>query len=197
MVQKTTNLVLTTIKLGVAVLFIGSLLWALNQALPKLTPGRIQGEIVLPLTTTETPSLVVPSSTPMLNATDIKPVSEQRTEVITYTVKQYDTILGIAEKFQLQPETILWGNYETLADDPQVLRPGMELNILPVDGVYYEWQEGDDLNAVASRFGVQPEDIIDWPGNHLNPETLGDLSRPNLEPGTMLIIPGGRFEYFP
>jgi hypothetical protein len=114
-----------------------------------------------------------------------------RAEVIKYIVQQGDTIFGIAEKFQLKPETILLGNYETLNDDPHDLRAGMELNILPVDGVYYEWQEGDDLNAVASQFGVLPEDIIDWPGNHLNPETLGDLSKPNIEPGTMLVIPGG------
>jgi LysM repeat protein len=116
-------------------------------------------------------------------------------EVVTYTVQQGDTIFAIADKFQLEPETVLWGNFDTLADDPHLLKPGMELNILPVDGIYYEWKEGDDLNEVASRFGVRPKDIIDWPGNHLKAETLGDWSRPNIKPGTMLVIPGGQREF--
>jgi LysM repeat protein len=194
MVQNTRNLILTTIKLGVVVLLIGSLLWILNQPLPRLTPGGLQGEIFSHPTTTETPNLVTPSATPMLKATSTEAISKQRTEVITYAVQQYDTIFGIAEKFQLKPETILWGNYETFADDPLVLKPGMELNILPVDGVYYKWKEGDDLNAVASRFGVRSEDIL--VGNHLNPRNRVSVQT-NIEPGAMLVIPGGRLEFNP
>jgi hypothetical protein len=122
-------------------------------------------------------------------------ITFQRTEVITYKVLAGDTIFEIANKFNLNPETILWSNYETLVDNYIVLQPGIELNILPVDGVYYKWKEGDDLNAVASKLGVRPEDIIDWPGNHLNLETLDDLFQPNIEPGTMLVIQSGRLEF--
>ena len=122
-------------------------------------------------------------------------ITFQRTEVITYIVKSGDTIFEIANKFNLKPETILWNNDETLVDNNVVLQPGMELNILPVDGVFYKWKEGDDLNAVASKLGVRIEDIIDWPENHLNLETLGALSQPNIEPGTMLVIPGGHLDF--
>jgi len=122
-------------------------------------------------------------------------ITFQRTEVITYIVKSGDTIFEIANKFNLKPETILWSDDETLVDNNVVLQPGMELNILPVDGVFYKWKEGDDLNAVASKLGVRTEDIIDWPGNHLNLETLGALSQPNIEPGTMLVIPGGHLDF--
>lgn len=122
-------------------------------------------------------------------------ITFQRVEVVTYKIQAGDSIFEIANKFNLKPETILWSNDETLVDNNILLQPGMELNILPVDGVYYKWNEGDDLNAVASKLGVRPEDMIDWPGNNLNLETLGDLSRPNIEPGTMLVIPGGRLEF--
>jgi hypothetical protein len=122
-------------------------------------------------------------------------ITFQRTEVITYIVKSGDTIFEIANKFNLKPETILWSNDETLVDNNVVLQPGMELNILPVDGVFYKWKVGDDLNEVASKLGVRTEDIIDWPGNHLNLETLGALSRPKIEPGTMLVIPGGHLDF--
>lgn len=118
-----------------------------------------------------------------------------RTDVITYTVETGDTLFGIAEKFGLKPETLLWGNQLILADNPHNLQPEQELNILPVDGTYYRWSAGDGLNGVADFFGVSPEDIVNYPGNHLNPETIGDYARPNIEPGTWLIIPGGTREF--
>jgi murein DD-endopeptidase MepM/ murein hydrolase activator NlpD len=121
--------------------------------------------------------------------------SRPRQEIVVYIVQQGDTIFGIAEKYGLQPETILWGNYGTLLDDPHNLSPGQELVILPTDGTYYEWQKGDGLNGVADFFGVTPEDVIDYPGNHLNPETIGDLSAPNIQPGTFLIVPKGKREF--
>ncbi len=118
-----------------------------------------------------------------------------RLEVVEYVVQAGDTVFGIAEKFGLKPQTILWANYYTLQDDPHNLRPGQTLNILPVDGTYYEWQAGDGLNGVARFFGVTPEDIINYPGNHLDPETIGDYANPNIEPGTWLIVPGGHREF--
>jgi len=121
--------------------------------------------------------------------------SRPRQEVSKYIVQEGDTVFGISEKFGLEPETILWGNYATLLDDPHALRAGQELNILPVNGTYYEWQDGDGLNGVASFFGVTPEDIINFSENNLSANTIGDYSRPNIAPGTMLVIPGGRREF--
>ncbi|MCE5208773.1 MAG: M23 family metallopeptidase [Chloroflexi bacterium] len=117
-----------------------------------------------------------------------------RYEIITYEVQPGDTIIGIAQKFNLAPETIYWGNLYTLADDPHRLSPGQQLNILPVNGVYYEWHEGDGLNGVAEYFGVTPESIINYKGNNLNPDTIGDYANPDIAPGTWLIIEGGKRE---
>src|SRR5215211_1287743 len=49
--------------------------------------------------------------------------SRPRQEVIQYTVIEGDTIFGIAEKFGLKPETVLWGNYFVLLDNPHSLQP--------------------------------------------------------------------------
>lgn len=117
--------------------------------------------------------------------------AKARNQVQRYTVQENDTIIGIGEQFNLKPSTILWGNPYTLSDDPHALLAGLEINILPVDGVYYEWHDGDGLNGVSDVFGVKPEDIIDFPANGLSRETIGDYSNPNIRPGTWLIIPGG------
>jgi hypothetical protein len=121
--------------------------------------------------------------------------SRPRQEVIKYTVVEGDTVFGIADKFGLQPYTILWGNYYTLLDDPHALQAGQELNILPVDGTYHEWQQGEGLNGIASYYGVSPEDIVNYPGNNLDPAAIGDFANPNIEPGTWLVVPGGHREF--
>jgi murein DD-endopeptidase MepM/ murein hydrolase activator NlpD len=121
--------------------------------------------------------------------------SRGRSDVLIYTVKSGDTLFGIADKFGLNPETVLWANQFTLGDNPHSLRPDQELNILPVDGTYHRWSAGDSLVGVARFFGVEPEAIIEFSGNHLSYDSIGDYSNPNIEAGTWLIIPNGRREF--
>lgn len=116
--------------------------------------------------------------------------SRPRFEIIQYTVVKGDTLFSIAEKFGLDPKSLLWGNQATLPE-PHWLTPGQVLNILPQDGALYEWHQGDGLNGVAKFYQVDPDVIVEWPGNNLSMETVGDYSNPNIEPGTMLFIPGG------
>ncbi len=115
-----------------------------------------------------------------------------RYEITPYTVQTGDFIYGIAEKFNLEPETILWGNLYLLGDQPHNLQPGQVLNILPTNGVLHRWSKGEGLNGVSEYYGVKPEDIINWPGNHLDAATIGDFSNPNIENGTDLFVPNGR-----
>ncbi len=112
-------------------------------------------------------------------------------KIVQYKVQKGDNIFDIATKFGLKPSTILWGNLTRLADNPEMIYPDQVLDILPVDGVYYEWHEGDGLNGVSKALGVTPETIIDYPGNHLNAATIGNYSHPNIKPGTWIIVPGG------
>lgn len=116
--------------------------------------------------------------------------SRPRVEVITYTVQTGDTLFSIAYSFGLKPETILWGNYEVLDDNPHLLKPNQVLQILPTDGVYYEWQSNDDLSAVAKTFKTDVSNILNYPGNHFDLTTI-DAQGTGIEPGTWLIIPGG------
>lgn len=162
---------------------------ALAAALPSPTPTEILPE--LPVYSKIDPSIGIERGALMVTTLTARP----REDVILYTVEQGDTLFGIAEKFGLKPETLLWANQLVLGDNPHNLRPGQELNILPVNGAYYRWSAGDGLNGVSKFFGVDPEVIVNYPGNHLDPNQIGDYANPNIEPGSWLIIPGGTREF--
>ena len=121
--------------------------------------------------------------------------SRPRQEITTYKVLDGDTVFGIAEKYGLEPQTILWGNVNILSDDPHRLSPGQELNILPVDGVYWEWLGGIPFGDWAKYYGVTAAEIIELPGNHIDANSVGDYNNANIKTGTWLTIPGGKREF--
>lgn len=121
--------------------------------------------------------------------------SRPRQDITQYTVQAGDTIIGIADKFGLQPKTILAANYDLLQDTPDFLQPNQVLRILPVDGVYWEFLGGIPFSGWADYFKVKPEDIINYPANHLEAATVGDPANANIPKGTWLIVPGGEYQY--
>jgi murein DD-endopeptidase MepM/ murein hydrolase activator NlpD len=114
--------------------------------------------------------------------------SRPRQEVITYTVRSGDTLFGISEKYGITPETILWSN-AILKDDPHLLRPDQELLISPVTGVVRVVHEGDTVDGLASVYRADAEDIINWPGNQLDPDN------PALIEDSVIVVPGGERDF--
>lgn len=192
------SIVVTIILCGVVLVFASRHYLAEQK---PVEPERAAAEPVVPVTDAILPyySPGIPKDEKAYLYDGLYRISENHTnlpnkaryQVQRYTVQENDTVIGIGEQFNLSPSTILWGNPYTLSDDPHALLAGMEINILPVDGVYYEWHDGDGLNGVADVYGVTPEDIIDFPANGLSRETIGDYSNPNIRAGTWLVIPGG------
>ncbi len=131
------------------------------------------------------------SSVGVLRQTDIHTniPTRARQDIVKYTVQAGDTIIGIAQNFNLQPKTVFSANYALLQDDPHNLRPGQQLDILPVDGVYRQWVAGESIATVAKYYQVTPDAIINYPGNHLDPNTT------TIAAGTWIIIPGGVYQY--
>lgn len=116
--------------------------------------------------------------------------SRERRGIITYTVQAGDTLFGIAGQFGLRPESILWANYDTLEDNPHLLKPGLDLAIPPVNGIVYTVAEGDTVESIAEAYKVTP-DAIYMDGYEWN------LLKPGEQPfaGAPLIIPGGSREF--
>jgi murein DD-endopeptidase MepM/ murein hydrolase activator NlpD len=101
-------------------------------------------------------------------------------EVQEYIVQKGDTLKGIAQKFGISLETILWAND---LKKNSIIRPGKKLIILPVSGVLHLVKRGDTLSEIASLYKVKTEEIIDFNGLSEKGEIfIGDL----------LVIPGGK-----
>lgn len=162
---------------------------AFAQALP--TPSPTSSTVRMPDFTGPEESAIDSISRQGVLHTTIP--NRPRAHVITYTVQTGDNLFGIADQYGLKPETILWGNFEILQDNPHLLRPDQVLNILPVDGTYHMWHEGESFTKVAEFYKVDPIQIVEYPGNRLDLATF-DVNDPGLEPGRWLIIPGGKRE---
>jgi murein DD-endopeptidase MepM/ murein hydrolase activator NlpD len=136
-----------------------------NADEPQVTPTPISR-----------PTQVQPSPTP----------TPTPREVITYTVREGDSLWSIAARFGLDVDTLRWSN-EDLVRNPDLLSVGQELTILPVKGAYHTVQTGETVETIALAYGVTPTVIIDYPLNDLRPPY-------QVKEGQKLVVPGGRRE---
>ena len=97
-----------------------------------------------------------------------------------YTVSTGDTVSGIAAKYGITSNTILWAND---LDNPDEIKPGDQIFILPVAGLSYVVKEGDTLDSVAAKYKADRERIISFNSLPANGE---------LAIGDSLIIPDGQ-----
>jgi murein DD-endopeptidase MepM/ murein hydrolase activator NlpD len=109
-------------------------------------------------------------------------------ELLIHTVVAGDTLFGIAEKYALRPETVLWSNYALLSDNPDLLSIGQKITIPPQNGLIAVVEQGDTIDGLARRFKVPPEAIV--------VEPINKLTGPNqlLNIGQEIFVPGGERE---
>ena len=117
--------------------------------------------------------------------------ANSRLEMIYHTVVSGDSIWALAQTYNVEIESILFANYDVLQDKSDNLMVGQVIAIPPVNGIYHTWRSKDTLSSIASRYGAEIQDILLFIGNDL------DLSNPEIEPGTQVMVPGGRRELVP
>lgn len=144
---------------------------------------EIAAALLTPVPTSPTDRALLRQSAPFT----IRPASA-RTRVIQYTVRDGDTLESIAAQFGLNDfYTLIWSNKSNKYNP---LRPGVQLNVLPVDGVYHEVTDPIRIADLAELYDVDPYAIIDSEYNDLfgaTPDTI-------LPPGLHVIVPGGKAE---
>ncbi len=109
-------------------------------------------------------------------------------QLTIYRVERGDTPNGIADKFGIQATTLLGGNPQ-LSQESSLLQTGVDLVILPVDGVLHDVQPGDTLESISSQYGIPVETIIGYAPNNLEFPY-------RLYPETQVLVPGAVRDVF-
>ena len=143
-----------------------------TAVLPTEKPGAAMGATEEPL------GLMGGTATPLPESTLGQSLSGAL-KPLSYTVEAGDTLLGIAQKFKITPETVLWANNLGNGD---LIRIGQELVILPVSGVLHRVTKGDTVASIADAHMADVQGILT--ANQLR------IDEP-LEEGRMLIVPDG------
>jgi cell wall-associated NlpC family hydrolase/LysM repeat protein len=103
----------------------------------------------------------------------------------TYEVQSGDTLGSIADTFGVDVDTILSSNG---IDDPDTIKPGSELRILPVKGLEYTVQPGETLADISYKYQVDLGLLLDY----------NDLNDPDvINVGVKLVVPGGKLRAEP
>jgi murein DD-endopeptidase MepM/ murein hydrolase activator NlpD len=101
----------------------------------------------------------------------------------SYQVTRGDTIGGIADRFNVTPDTVISFND---IQNARALRPSQLLKVPSMAGIVYAVKEGDSVGSVASANKISADRIIE--ANGLMSETLS--------PGQILFLPDARLASF-
>jgi len=127
------------------------------------------------------PSAVMTSLDPaetMQTQTSEKP----RDQIISYTVKDGDTLAKIAAEKGVSVDSIKWLN-DIKSDSLSI---GQVIKIPPVTGIVHKVKEGETIYSIAKKYKIEAQNIVNFPFNdYADPETFA------LNVGQTLIVPDG------
>ena len=113
-------------------------------------------------------------------------------KIVAYVVQPKDTARGIANKFGISLNTLLWANDLKSTSE---IKAGDSLVILPVSGVQYDVKKGDTINSIVKKFKPKDMsddgDILSFKADILSFNNLAVSEE--LEPGSTIVIPDGEF----
>ena len=105
---------------------------------------------------------------------------EARDDIITYIVQEGDTSSNIAASFGITVNTLLWANQ---LKETSIIRPGDELDILPITGLLYRIKDGDTIGSIAKKYEAEAQDIL----------AFNDLSADGtIQVNEKIVIPDGQ-----
>ncbi len=99
-------------------------------------------------------------------------------DIMTYKVKDGDTLSSLSQKFSITTDTIKWANG---IDDENAIKPGASLVILPVNGILHTVSDGDSMDSIAGRYQATAS-LID---------SFNGLGGKVPATGTKIIVPDG------
>jgi LysM repeat protein len=167
-----------------------------TNAIAGVDPDTVVEGEALSLEDGSTLPVIAVAGLPVIQDTSLSPNANPATfqgkkpehEFQTYVVERGDTPNGIAEKFGLETTTLLGGN-PSLSQESSLLQTGVELIILPIDGVLHDVQPGDTLESISAEYGIPFETIVGYAPNNLEFPY-------RLYPETQILVPGAVRDVF-
>lgn len=104
--------------------------------------------------------------------------------LLSYTVQEGDSLAGIASKFDVNVNSIIWANN---FDKNTVLHPNDVIRIPPVIGLAYTVEAGDTMESLAQKYKVDSSKIAQQ--NKLGPKQELLIGQQILIPGAVKINP--------
>lgn len=102
-------------------------------------------------------------------------------QVVMYRIKEGDSLWQISQKTGLNMDTLLSMNS---MDNVHLLQPNQTISIPNKDGILHKVIDGQTLEDIAEKYGVDKSDILD----------VNDLSASSLEAGKDVFVPNGTFK---
>jgi LysM repeat protein len=170
--------------LGLGLMLSAALLWVSVQT---TTPAAAPSFSADPASEVSPPDAVIDSVTQGVNSTTddaafaavtlpAPPPSSARPT--HHRVAAGETLLAIADRYDLRPETLVWANDLGNAD---IIIEGQELVIPPGDGLLHTVQPDDGLAELAGRYGITLASVVS--ANSLADPVLLQLGQPLFLPG--------------
>jgi murein DD-endopeptidase MepM/ murein hydrolase activator NlpD len=155
-----------------------------------LSPDDVSEDVPAP---PPTPASILPLAADgyLLKSPQVQTIipKRPRKELINYTVQAGDNLSTIAERYEVDVDTLIWAN-DKLEEDPDYLVVDQKLFIPPVSGVLYTVKDGDKLDAIAKTYKGDLRTMLELEYNRLTAATI-PVS------GTKIMIPGGEKQYQP
>lgn len=104
---------------------------------------------------------------------------EKPREIIKHTIKESETLSGVATLYGLKTQTLLWANN---LKENSIIRPGDKITVPPKDGLMHTVKSGDVLSKIAGTYKADVNKIIEW--NNIKPDKIVE--------GQKLFVPDGK-----
>lgn len=153
---------------------------------------------------TKVPAIPPPTSTPITPTSTPEPPEQARAQPLDeepdngeterveqqlpifyrYEIQEGDTLTGIALRFGIGTQFILWNNID-IVPDADLLRPGQTLQVPSVEGIIHDVRLHETLIEIAELYDADVDDIVAFAANDLpNANTVRE--------GSTILVPGGR-----
>lgn len=142
------------------------------------TKGQVLGAFTTKTDTAQTSSDSLFAKT--AQASNLQDSDTTDKKPFEYEVEGGDTVSNIAQKYNLNINTILWANKLTTKS---IIKPGEKLTLLPVDGVLHKISKGETVGKIAALYKAESQAVLDY-------NSIDDPAK--IHAGDIIIIPDGK-----